>query len=206
MVSCGLNHNSIIPAIREGERFIKFLNNELDLGISEDLILTISKSKKSNLGHYASIKTAVHFVADKKDIPNINLNSLYLVEGNPYQTLTHEVAHHLNDLRGFVDCSSNQYHNKHFKAKAEELKLKTTYNKKRGYAFTEETEEFKQMLKRFKPLNSVWEVFQVDKTQDKKKPQLNALWICSCGVKIRSARDLNVYCNDCETDFARVER
>lgn len=55
-------------------------------------------------------------------------------------TLLHEVAHSLNHKNGIEDCSSNQYHNKHFKKQAEELGLKTLEIKGKGHASTELTE------------------------------------------------------------------
>lgn len=52
------------------------------------------------------------------------------------ETLLHEAVHALNFARGIKDCSANQYHNRKFKAAAEELGLSVQQVPHYGYAFT----------------------------------------------------------------------
>lgn len=72
-----------------------------------------------------------------------------LEDGAPevFHSLLHEAAHALNEARGVNDCSASQYHNKAYKAAADELGLGqkeglgATFRKKSGFAGTELTEE-----------------------------------------------------------------
>lgn len=131
---------------------------------------------------------------------SINLNTLYLNKHNPYEVLTHELAHFINEVNEVKDCSSNQYHNKYFKKTAEILLLKVSRTKK-GYSQTEETEEFKKMVEEFKPNREVFNIFQEVKTNTGTKSRL-FLFECSCGIKIRSGlKELSVNCNECKKDF-----
>ena len=52
------------------------------------------------------------------------------------ETLVHEAAHAMNFARGVRDCTASQYHNKKFKAAAEELGLEVTQVKHYGFALT----------------------------------------------------------------------
>lgn len=51
-------------------------------------------------------------------------------------TLLHEAVHALNFARGIKDCSANQYHNRKFRAVAEELGLAVQQVRHYGYAHT----------------------------------------------------------------------
>lgn len=72
-------------------------------------------------------------------------------------TLLHEAAHALNFQRGIDDCSKSQYHNKKFKAAAEEIGLEVMQVPHYGFAYTTmpaataqcyhtETEELRRVL------------------------------------------------------------
>lgn len=52
------------------------------------------------------------------------------------ETLLHEAAHALNFSRGIRDCSRSQYHNREFKAAAEEVGLEVAQVPHYGYALT----------------------------------------------------------------------
>lgn len=52
------------------------------------------------------------------------------------ETLLHEAAHALNFACGVSDCTASQYHNRHFKAAAEELGLVVKRVPNYGYALT----------------------------------------------------------------------
>jgi len=201
----GLNHNSFIPMLQEGERFIKFLIKRFNLPIKEDWVFTINKASPSAIGFFMPKEHRNHYTNTTQDLNNINLNTLHLKKSSPYECLAHEVAHFLNKIEGVKGCSSNQYHNKHFKKKAELLLLGVEKMGRFGYAHTTETPEFKKMLEEFKPLKEVWNISQNQKEKGKVGSR-NKLWVCGCGVKIRSARELNIMCLDCETEFKKVEQ
>ena len=131
--SC-LNNNSLIPALNESERFIKYLIERFNLSDLKNYIVVINKTSKNALGTFASKETLQHFTNTNNELSTITLNTLHLKKCNPYEVLAHELAHFINYSKGIKDCSSNQYHNKHFKQQAE-LLLLTCEKTKRGYSY-----------------------------------------------------------------------
>ena len=201
--SC-LNNNSLIPALNESERFIKFLIDRFNLSDLKNYIVVINKTSKNALGTFSSKETLQHFTNTNNELSTITLNTLHLKKCNPYEVLTHELAHFINYSKGINDCSSNQYHNKHFKKQAENLLLKCEKTK-RGFSSTIETEEFNKMLKEeFKALPKVFNVFQNQKPTGKKGSRLR-LFVCGCGVKVRVGTDeFKALCLKCDTEFKKV--
>jgi hypothetical protein len=53
-------------------------------------------------------------------------------------------------VAGVVDCNNNQYHNKHFKTKAESFGLKVDKVKNKGYARTSLDEKAANLVKKYK--------------------------------------------------------
>jgi len=200
--SC-LNNNSFIPMLTECERFVVFLNNRFGLALPSNYVITINKASKSAIGYFMSKEHSEHYINSTQDLNNINLNTLYLKESNPYEVLAHEVAHFLNSIKGIKDCSSNQYHNKHFKQQAELLLLSVKRTNK-GYSQTEPTEEFNKMLIDFKPNKEVFNIIQNQKEKNKVGSRLKK-WVCSCGVIVRCATELKATCNECNGEFIKDE-
>jgi predicted SprT family Zn-dependent metalloprotease len=195
--------NSIKPSIDEAERFIIYLNKRFKLGLPNTIIVNIEETKKTVIGYFRPKENPKHYRNSKKSLNNICLSSLWLKE-DPYETIAHEVAHFYNYKNGIRDCTINQYHNKHFKEVAERLLLTVEQTRTRGFAYTKPSKEFKKMLREFKPNRKAFHVFQ--KTVDKEKqPTRNILYMCSCGVKIRTAKNknksLDAVCQYCNTKF-----
>lgn len=201
--SC-LNNNSLIPAIEESEKFIKFLINRFNIKDIKPYIVVINKTSKNALGTFSNPETQQHFINTKDELNTITLNTLHLKTCNPYEVLAHELAHYINYIKGIKDTSSNQYHNKEFKRQAEALLLSTTRDKK-GYS-TSDNKVFNKMVKEeFKSNPSVFNVFQAQKDKSKVGSRLK-LYICSCGVKVRVAsEDFKAKCLRCDSEFKRVE-
>ena len=197
--SC-LNNNSLIPAIQESEKFIKFLDKRFNLELPNNHIVVINKDSKNALGSFASKETKQHFINTVSELNTITLNTLHLKECNPYEVLAHELAHYINHIKGINDCLSNQYHNKHFKKEAESLLL-TTEKTKKGY-MTKENEIFNKMVdEEFKANKSVFNVFQSQRKGKKAGSRLR-LYTCGCGVKVRVASDeFLALCLKCNTEF-----
>ncbi len=204
VLASGNNQNSFIPALDECERFIKFLIGRFKLAIPNDYVITINKANKNTIGYFKSKDCEDNFINTEQDLNNINLNTLLIKKCSPYECLTHELAHFINYSNGITDCSSNKYHNKHFKVVAEMLGLEVKKGK-RGFAETSESEEFNKMLLEFKPDKKVFDICQNTKAKKKAGSRLK-LWMCSCGVRVRCAIDLNATCNDCGGDFEEVEK
>lgn len=174
------NKNSIIPAIQEGERFINFMNKRFNLELPNNLIISMHKQKKNILGTFTPNKNPNAFIkeGEKDPLHIITINTLYLNK-DPFETLAHELSHFINEFRGVKDCSSNQYHNKHFKKVAESLLLKVEKQKGRGYAHTERTELFNKMLEEFKPSETAFKMFQNETDNKTKTTTRNFLFMCS---------------------------
>ena len=72
---------------------------------------------------------------------NIGAGTLARPIENICATLLHEMVHYYNYVNGIQDCSrGNTYHNKRFKAAAEERGLTVSHSDKYGWSHTEPTE------------------------------------------------------------------
>jgi predicted SprT family Zn-dependent metalloprotease len=212
---------SIIPIIQECERFLNFLNTELKLNINMPVI-HLSRDKDNILGCYQSTKNEKGFkkiissngetgTYKTENIHTIQLNTLHLKDINSsynvFETLTHEIAHYLNDLKGINDTSSNGYHNHFFKIQAQNLGLIIKKRTNKGYSKTELSEELSLIIKeKFNPNLKVFNLIQ-ENLKNKQKSRL-FLYECSCfdKNKIRSGyTDLNIKCLRCAEDFVFQE-
>ena len=198
--------NSIQPSITEIERFICYLNKRFNLELPDNLIINIQDTRKTIKGFFRCKEHLKHYENTKQPLNYICISSIHL-KSKPYETIAHETAHFHNYIKGIKDCTVNQYHNKKFKVVAEKLLLSVERGT-RGYAYTDVTKEFIEMLKDFKTDRNAFKIFQ--RTQDKEKVQnRNILYICSCGIKVRTARNVNkpffAICQYCNTEFKEVE-
>jgi hypothetical protein len=194
--------NSTINTIQEIERTLRFWNSRLNLGLDfENITITISELHKNTLGHFANINTSKAFENTKQKLNVICLNSIHLKK-KPYTTIIHELAHYINYTNGVKDCSSNQYHNKHFKEQAEKLFLNVEKSK-RGFAHTSETEEFKALLNELQPSPKAFHIAQIETDTDKQKAKSRLYkWVCDCGYIVRCGdRTLKAKCENCNSNF-----
>ena len=81
-------------------------------------------------------------------VPEINISAEYLSRGvnGVLETLLHEMAHFYNAVNDIKDCSSGQYHNKHFKTAAERFGLEVSRDGKRGWAYTKLTDVSREVI------------------------------------------------------------
>lgn len=113
-----------------------FANNSLPKPV-----ITIQESGRKNAyGWFGN-----SFWVDKEmdeSVPEINISAEYVARGPDavLETLLHEMAHFYNAVNDIKDCSSGQYHNKHFKKAAEMFGLKVSREGNRGYCRTGITE------------------------------------------------------------------
>lgn len=210
---------SLKPSIEESERFIKFLAVRFGYELPNDLLILIHETSPQVRGYFRSVRCQKiwrDLSSKQQDKPN-PINSIVLssheLKDEPYQVLAHEFAHYINFINGTQDCSRNgKYHNKKFKERAEEFLLIVEKDKRLGFAFTKESDEFKVMLKdEFKPTADAFKVFQdLGDGENKKKPSRMLKFMCDCGFIIRSARTnsdgqpLNAVCQNCNTQFIEV--
>jgi hypothetical protein len=125
-------------------------------------------------------------------------------------TLLHEVAHSINHQNGVEDCSSNQYHNKHFKAQAEALGLETHEIKGKGHASTTLTDfGAKRWKKALSILAGAFDLTAIGGEQAKKKGRNTNLLKaqCPCEQTIRASRgviEAGVRCDICGCQFVEA--
>jgi len=194
--------NSIKPCVDELERFYQFVNKEYGLKLPDQIVITIqTRGKRNALGWFFPEK----WTNGKGTVNEINISAEDLTKGNPYETISHEVAHYKNYVEKVKDCSKNQYHNKKFRDRAESLDLEVKKSGHYGYAFTKPTEVWEKQLKKFKPDKNAFVLFRNSVGTKEKAPTKMKLWECSCGVKVRCAVELNAVCKDCETPFVKQE-
>jgi hypothetical protein len=74
----------------------------------------------------------------KDPLDEINLNALLLKESAlaVFTVLLHEAVHSSNRAQGISDCSKSQYHNRHFRDRAEEMGLNVERLGSHGWAAT----------------------------------------------------------------------
>jgi len=184
--NCCLNNNSIIPSIKESERFLAFLNNKLNLGLDfSSLVVTIEQAKPNIKGFFRSNESLQAYTNEQEKFNSITLNAIYL-KSSPFETIAHELAHFINKLEDIKGCSSNQYHNKEFKRVAEKLGL-ICEKGIRGFAYTKETPFFISLVTEFCPSQDAFSIFQNEKEKTEKKGSRLLKFSCPCGCVVRCA-------------------
>ena len=126
-----------------------FFNEELGSGLDAPVFTLIpNRGRQSYYGWYWQGR----WKDGKKSLPEINITADTLKRSveEICNTLIHEMAHYKNNVEGINDCNANQYHNKHFKKRAEEFGLTVEKLKNKGYARTELGEKAKNLVKKYK--------------------------------------------------------
>ena len=126
-----------------------FFNEELGAGLDAPVFTLIpNRGRQSYYGWYWQGR----WKDGKKSLPEINITADTLKRSveDICNTLIHEMAHYKNNVENINDCNANQYHNKHFKKRAEEFGLIVEKIKNKGYARTELGEKAKNLVKKYK--------------------------------------------------------
>jgi hypothetical protein len=126
-----------------------FFNKELETNLDTPVFTLIpNRGRQSYYGWYWQGR----WKDGKKSLPEINItaDTLKRTVEEICNTLIHEMAHYKNNVEGIVDCNSNQYHNKHFKKRAESFGLTVERLKNKGYARTELGEKASNLVKKYK--------------------------------------------------------
>lgn len=159
-------------------------------------------------GHYAhgrwSLKTD-----EESRIPEVLISGEGLQRDatEAFTTLVHEAAHGMAAVRKLKDTSRNgRYHNKVFKALAEELGLEVGKQGSRGWAATTITSAAAaRWAGTIEALGRALQAFRFAESSRKKKGSRNLLAVCGCGTKIRLTRSAYeaapIVCGACEQEF-----
>ena len=162
-------HKTHIALTKELYRAFNNFNKTFADGELVTPIITLQPSEGKNAYGWFGSKfwTDSH---SKKGVSEINLSAEYLARGCEavLETLLHEMAHLKNAQAGVRDCSSGQYHNKHFKRAAEGFGLVVTRLKNRGYARTGLGEEAKEAIKELDPKERLFSAFKRRTVQKKR--------------------------------------
>jgi len=143
-------NNNITGAVTDKlvEAF-EFFNAELDTQLDNPVFTLIpNRGRQSYYGWYWQGR----WKDGKKTLPEINITADTLKRSveEICETIIHEMVHYKNNVSDVVDCNANQYHNKHFKKRAEEFGLKVEKVKNKGYARTALDEKAANMVKKYK--------------------------------------------------------
>jgi len=127
----------------------EFFNKELETNLDTPVFTLIpNRGRQSYYGWYWQGR----WKDGKKALPEINITADTLKRDveDVLETVIHEMAHYKNNVEGIEDCNSNQYHNKHFKKRAESFGLKVERMRNKGYALTSLDEKGKNLVKKYK--------------------------------------------------------
>ena len=144
------NNTNITGAVTDKlvEAF-EFFNEALDTKLDNPVFTLIpNRGRQSYYGWYWQGR----WKDGKKTLPEINITADTLKRSveDICETIIHEMVHYKNNVAEIVDCNNNQYHNKHFKKRAEEFGLKVEKVKNKGYARTALDEKAIIMVKKYK--------------------------------------------------------
>lgn len=144
------NNNNITGAVTDRlvEAF-EFFNKELGCGLDAPVFTLIpNRGRQSYYGWYWQGR----WKDGKKSLPEINITADTLKRSveDICETVIHEMAHYKNNVAGIEDCNANQYHNKHFKKRAEEFGLEVSRMRNKGYALTKLGEKGNNLVKKYK--------------------------------------------------------
>lgn len=183
----------------------------LQLDLSRVAITIASRGRKNALGWFARDRWLVE--SEHAAYDEINLCAETLATCDMGELILHELAHAENRARGIKDCSRRgKYHTSRFKDMAEALGLIVERHPSIGFAITKLGPEAEQFLKDIKFDAALFKMCRLEPVSRRREGKENsgsgskmALWECKCDepIKIRSCRDLNVTCNECDQLFEK---
>ncbi len=191
-----MKQNSICPVIQELERVYDGLCKVFKVKKNRPIITIQTKGRSSRtLGWHWTDK----WKRGKKVISELNVCAEAL-NNNPIETLVHEMVHHHNSLDNILDCNSHQYHNKHFKSKAESYGLNVEKMGRYGWAHTSISESLEKILKTLKINKTVFKLYRKENLRTAKAVTKMIKYRCGC-TTVRCATELNATCKNCNEVF-----
>jgi len=187
--------NSICPIIKELERVYDALSKHFNIKASRPLITIQTKGRQKNtLGWYGANK----WKFGKKQINEINICAESLNK-NPIETLVHEMVHYHNSCEDIEDCNAHQYHNKHFKMKAESYGLSVKKDGRHGWASTSISSKLQDILNTIKINKEIFNLYRQTQISIKAPTKLRK-FNCGCTI-VRCATNLEAKCLRCNKVF-----
>ena len=190
-------------SVKNLEELFDLFNEKLYKGELEKPIISIQADPKNSCYGWCTTQK-VWETTDGESYYEINMCAEHLTR--PLEeivaTLLHEMAHLYNLMHEIKDCNASQYHNKKFKACAEEHGLlveKTRY----GWSQTTLNDEVKEIVK---DLDYKFELARKPKQKGSKSKSKYKYYECPCcGVKFYSVHTINAVCEDCGVAFVQYK-
>jgi hypothetical protein len=165
--------------------------------------------RQARWGHHAPLRWHVGL----EDRAEIMISGEGLKRGAPavLGTLLHEAAHALAAARGIKDTSrQGRYHNKHFKAHAEELGITVEHDQRLGWSVTTVPEatllSYAQQVYDLQNAITLWRHDEHTPAGTTRRSTNLIAAACPCGRSIRIAAstlaEAPVTCRACDGDFA----
>ena len=184
------------------EEAFNVLNRHYFNGELPKAIITIQSSPRA-YGHFTTYDAWKNKDKGFKEI-NIGAESLDRPLANTIATLIHEMVHLYCFVNDIKDTSrGNTYHNKRFKAEAEQRGLIIEYDKKIGHCITQPSKELRSFIAKQKWRNklNIHRSGGVGADEPKgrtRTPSHTRKYVCGkCGNSVRATKDVNIACLDC---------
>lgn len=204
-----MNDTSLIPVLKELERYASWADDELGLHQNQRTVITIQTrgQRKTELGHFWPDRWSDGTVDEIHEI-SLSAEELKRDTHAILATLHHELVHLFNHQSGMKDCSKSGRHNKIFKQSAEDYGLEVAEpHKSKGYAFTSLTDDLtSQIDELFRPDEAAFKLYRTfAPSKTNKPPQKRVKWLCACPTTVMVAKDTNLIaeCRICGEDFLK---
>lgn len=177
-------------------------------------VITVQSTPKA-YGHCSIKKIWAESADSDNGYYEINIGAEYLNRPteNTAATLLHEMVHlycRENDIN--ETCQKGRYHNKTFKAIAEERDLEIDYRYDIGYSLTTPTEALCEKLKNagielVNPFANLARVTKVKAVSTVKATrEKNHAYVCPiCGQTVKTTQDLFLICGHCKEEMTRED-
>lgn len=196
---------TLAKTIFELSRIFKCLNEKFYSGELEQPLITVqSKGKHPALGWCSSRQIWKKTNAGDTAYYEINFSAEYLTRNSDeiIETMLHEMAHLYGSMKGIQTTSrGGTYHNKKYKAIAEEHGLYVEETEKYGWSLTGLTDATREKVKDIKPNKQAFKVYRegagTGKPKEKKKSSTRKYVCPNCGAIIRATKDIEAMCLEC---------
>lgn len=197
-------------ALNEIVKMFDHINRELYGGELPTPMLCVQsggRGAKNRLGWFSLRKIWVNKDTGESR-HEISLTAEYLKRpiAEIYETLCHESTHLYNCVNNIVDYKSI-HHNKRFKKTAEEHGLDVKYSNDVGWAFTSLNKIGWETYNRLEVNNEAFQFAREFDSEEKpeKEKSIYYKYRCFCGTKISRKTELNIFCNDCQSNFTLMD-
>lgn len=198
------------------EKIFRAVNAKYFSGQLEEPIITIQSTPKA-YGHVTVAKAWQRGESTRHEL-NIGAGTLDRPIENVVATLVHECVHLWNLQNGVQDCSrGGQYHNKRFKALAEQCDLQISYDPRIGWSITDPTNALCEFI-----LEQGWTDIHMSRIEWRYTPRGTGTgsttgkpvgsrnnhsikYMCPCCKNsVRATKAVNIKCADCDMTMRPV--